>query len=267
MHSSSSTGPTICVNFCFVGAIIIIKIIGLIIAGTSMDKAVLCNGVNGTSGSGSDSTNYIGYLASCRSNSACEPGYICSTDQKCYCDPSSSNIPIVNSTACTTNSQCRNRQVCSIGTLRCAYPEVCKTGKESDKPAQQSGFNLAVWLLIYSIVGLVASVIAMAFVWMEFVCCMNGNDDDDCFGGVCICCGTWLVGVIYLLFSIGWNIYGLVILFGAYDGCRDVTPALWGYSLFNCIILYPILICNPITFELLRTRALRPLLRACCLLD
>jgi hypothetical protein len=42
---------------------------------------------------------------------------------------------------------------------------------------------------------------------------------------------------------IGWT-----LLFGQFEDCRADVPDLWNYSLFNCILMIILLVCNPATY-------------------
>lgn len=229
---SKENKQSIAITYLFIFAVIGIKIAGIAIAASNSDGAIQCAYDSG------------GYLDPCTTNADCFTGYICGTDQMCYCDDTDTSVPVVNTGGanCTNSDQCLNRQVCSIETNQCEYPSICQ-----DEDEKITGMTLSTWLLIYSIIGIVACSIGIVFVCMEQICC----DDDDCFEGTCLVI-SWCVGITYLIFSVAWNIFGWVILFGTYEGCKETAPTLWYYSLFNCIILYVLIVLNPITFELYR---------------
>ena len=215
----------------FILVFIGLKITSLVISSDHSDAECYSNA----------SVEPVGYLDSCRSNAACYQGYICSTDQLCYCDTNKSNVPIVNPTACTTNSECPSRQVCSIETLQCVYPDVCKYDAASFE--NYDGLSLASWLMIYGIVGMVVGIIALIFVLCRFGCC----GQDNCYGGICIIGTTWTIGIIYLIFSLGWNWFGWYLLYDPQYSCKDTYPTLWNFSVANCVLLYVFIVFNPIT--------------------
>lgn len=237
-HTKKRGHGFVAIHFIFIVVFLIIKITSLVIAGNHLDSE--CSNGNHTP---------IGYLESCRSNAVCIEGYICSTDQMCYCDLNTTSILIVNATSCIENSECPDRQVCSIETLQCVYPEICEysTTTEDEDPTM----TLALWLLIYGIVGMVAGIFALMFVCCEIICCENGGNKDDCLNRICIIGGTWSIGIIYLCFSLAWNWYGWYVLYEEQYSCKDLYPTLWNFSVANCVLLYFFIAFNPITYTII----------------
>lgn len=224
---------SIVVTFIFIIIVIIIKGFAIDIAIKYSNESNQC------------ASNYNGYLDACSTNADCLTGYICSTDNKCYCNQNNNNIlDNSNNVSCSSNSQCLNGQVCSIANNECVYTVTCE--EESQKVP---GMSLSTWLLSWSIVGLCFCVICLIPLWLEKICCQYSSND--CLSGSCVCL-TYCLGGLYAVFSLIWTIMGFIFLFGPFHDCKEIAPTLWYYSLFNCIILFVFIFINPITFEFAR---------------
>ena len=180
---TEETKRSMCITLMFIIVVIIIKSFAIDIAIKYSEESNQC------------AYDYNGYLDECTSNDQCVNGYICSTDNKCYCDQDSqSNRNSNTNLSCTSNDQCLNGQVCSIETNTCEYTETCEEEKQ-----KVPGMSLSTWLLSWAIIGLCFCIICLIPVYLEKILCNDGNDD--CLSGTCLC-ASYCLGVMYAIFSI-----------------------------------------------------------------
>ena len=123
-------------------------------------------------------------------------------------------------------------------------------GIESLELAQECSENpdwtLATWQITYAVVGLVFVLFAMFFVGCDLI--QLDQSWTDIMGIVTYF--SWPIGILYLLFSIPWGIYGATLLSGDFSSCEEIIPDLWWFSRINLIILPVLTVINPITLEL-----------------
>lgn len=110
----------------------------------------------------------------------------------------------------------------------------------------EASMSIGTWLMIYSILGLIAGIIASLFECCGYCCFHVDNSDNisawgECFFGIASYSIALLVGGGYGLFSLAWNIYGMAMLFSEWNDCSESIAGIWVWSLINCILLYPLI--------------------------
>lgn len=111
----------------------------------------------------------------------------------------------------------------------------------------EASMTIGTWLMIYSILGLIAGIIASLFECCGYYCFHVDDSDDisvwgECFFGIASYSIALLVGGGYGLFSLAWNIYGMAMLFSEWNDCSESVSGIWMWSLINCILLYLLIV-------------------------
>jgi len=109
--------------------------------------------------------------------------------------------------------------------------------------SSEAAMPLNIWLLVYSILGLLATIVWIVVWWADF---REGDDEDyDCFPNTNQTFFGASIGLPYLVLSLVFHILGWVVLFG--ESVRadcllngtSTTELSWNFGFANVIIFYP----------------------------
>ena len=212
-------------HWVFACVFIALKIVGLIIAVTNLQTGLQCSGLP---------SEIVGSGANCAEAADCRDGYVCGFGGTCACIQNATNIPPpVPAIPCRTDANCTSPMICSVKGI-CDTPGTCEVEYEK-------GFTLAIWLLIFSIVGLTAGVVGTIY-----LCRITPDFSlEECEWIAMI--PLYCLALAYAIYSVVWGVVGFTLVFGQFAVCEEVAPALWGFSLFNSILMVILVPCNPAT--------------------